>query len=230
LVATCVATLALIFMEYASERSLLRALYTLAPQLYAPRFAALIELAAWVLVRIIGFALLPMLAIRLLLRRPILDCGLRLGTLTGHRRAYLVLFALVLPCIAFAASQPAFVAYYPFYKLADRSWFDLLSWELLYALHFVALEFFFRGFWPSAFERSMGEHAAYVSVAPYCMIHFSKPLLEVVAALPAGIVLGVLAMRARSIWGGALLHVAVAWSMDALALIQTTGWPERLWP
>ncbi|MDB4975327.1 MAG: hypothetical protein JWN48_3668, partial [Myxococcaceae bacterium] len=63
--------------------------------------------------------------------------------------------------------------------------------------------------------------------APYCMIHFSKPLLEVLAAIPAGIVLGLMAMRARSIWGGAALHVAVAWTMDALSIWQTTGWPTR---
>jgi membrane protease YdiL (CAAX protease family) len=70
----------------------------------------------------------------------------------------------------------------------------------------------------------------FVAVAPYCMIHFTKPLLEVLAAIPAGIVLGLLAMRARSIWGGAALHVGVAWTMDALALAKTSGLPSRFWP
>ena len=58
----------------------------------------------------------------------------------------------------------------------------------------------------------------------------AKPVIEVIAALPAGLVLGLLAMRARSIWGGVLVHVAVAWLMDALALVQGPGLPQRLWP
>ena len=69
-----------------------------------------------------------------------------------------------------------------------------------------------------------------MSAVPYCMIHFTKPLIEVIAALPAGLVLGLFAMRARSIWGGVLLHVAVAWLMDALALLQGAGLPRRLVP
>jgi membrane protease YdiL (CAAX protease family) len=149
---------------------------------------------------------------------------------SGHRLAYAGVLALVLPCVMLAARRPEFVAYYPFYRLAHASWVDLIAWELLYAAHFVGLEFFFRGFWLTACRRSFGSQAVLVSAVPYCMIHFTKPLVEVVAALPAGIALGLLAMRARSIWGGALVHVAVAWLMDALALSQSTGLPTRFWP
>jgi len=41
----------------------------------------------------------------------------------------------------------------------------------------------------------------------------------------AGIVLGTLAMATRSIWCGVLIHVSVAWTMDCLALMHTTGFP-----
>jgi membrane protease YdiL (CAAX protease family) len=37
----------------------------------------------------------------------------------------------------------------------------------------------------------------------------------------AGIVLGTVALRTGSIWGGVLVHCAVAWSMDLLALYRT---------
>jgi membrane protease YdiL (CAAX protease family) len=230
LVACVVSTLALVFMEYTSERSLARWLYTLDPTLYRPRWAPLLELGLWIGVRLVGFFVLPALAIRALLRGRIVASGLGLGTLRRHWLPYVVLFALVLPCIVLAAQRPEFTSYYPFYKFAGESWLELCVWELLYAAHFVALEFFFRGFWLTACRRSFGSHAVFVALAPYCMIHFTKPLLEVLAAIPAGIVLGVLAMRARSIWGGATLHVAVAWGMDGLALLKSTGFPSRLWP
>jgi uncharacterized protein len=229
-VAGVVGALALVFMEYASERSVVGALYSVFPWLYHPRFAALAELCAWVGVRLFGFVVIPALAIRLILRAPVRSFGLRFTLSGGSLKGYLALFVLVVPCILLAARRPEFAAYYPFYRFAYASWLELAIWELIYALHFVALEFFFRGFWLEACRRSFGASAVFMSTVPYCMIHFTKPLLEVLAAIPAGIVLGVLALRARTIWGGALVHVAVAWLMDALALAQTTGFPRRFWP
>ena len=230
LVACVVSTLALVFMEYTSERSLARWLYTLEPALYRPRWVPLLELGLWIGVRLVGFFVLPALALRFLLSRRLLASGLGLGSLRRSWLPYVLLLGLVLPCIALAAQRPEFTQYYPFYKFAGQSWLELGLWELLYAAHFVALEFFFRGFWLEACRRSFGSHAVFVALAPYCMIHFTKPLLEVLAAIPAGIVLGLLAMKARSIWGGAALHVAVAWGMDGLALLKTTGFPARFWP
>jgi uncharacterized protein len=229
-VACVVGALALVFMEYVSERSVTAGVYALFPALYRPRFAALAELAAWIFLRLIGFVVIPALAIRFILRRRVRDFGLGPAMLPGTGVGYLALFALVVPCVLLAASRPEFTSYYPFYRFAYASWAELAVWELLYASHFVALEFFFRGFWLTACRQSFGSAAVFVSAVPYCMIHFTKPLLEVVAALPAGIVLGLFSMRARAIWGGAALHVAVAWLMDALALAQTTGFPARLFP
>jgi len=37
-------------------------------------------------------------------------------------------------------------------------------------------------------------------------------------------------MRTRSIWGGIMIHVGIAVSMDVAALLQTTGLPKVLWP
>ena len=47
-------------------------------------------------------------------------------------------------------------------------------------------------------------------VVPYCMIHYGKPYLEAGAAIIAGVVLGSLSMRTRSIWAGFLVHGTVA--------------------
>jgi hypothetical protein len=71
----------------------------------------------------------------------------------------------------------------------------------------------------------MGAYAIFVMAVPYCMIHFHKPIAEVVGAIFAGIVLGTLAMVTRSIWCGVLIHISVAWTMDALALAHTFGLP-----
>jgi membrane protease YdiL (CAAX protease family) len=49
-------------------------------------------------------------------------------------------------------------------------------------------------------------------------------------AIVAGIVLGTLAMKTRSIWSGFLIHVSVAISMDVAALMQTEGMPTTWYP
>src|SRR4029077_10260653 len=138
---------------------------------------------------------------------------------------YAALFAAILPVVIIASYSKPFLATYPFYKAAARSWTDFVAWELMYAASFVALEFFFRGFLLFTLERQMGAYAIFVMIVPYCMIHFHKPVAEVCGAVFAGIVLGTLAMATRSIWCGVLIHISVAWSMDLLVLLHTIGLP-----
>jgi membrane protease YdiL (CAAX protease family) len=241
MVAFLVGALCLVGMEYlAGPRvlaGLLRGLHELFPEQVAAypllrtgRWYALLDLGFWVATRTLGFLLVPGLAIRLLLGQRLSDYGLRVAGLKGHLPIYGCLFLAVLPLLGAAALRPEFVAYYPFYRHAADSWFDLLCWEALYAFQFFCVEFFFRGFLPMASRKSLGSHAAAAAMVPYCMVHFTKPLLEVLGAIPAGLTLGLLALRTRSIWGGVLLHVAVAWTMDALAIAQTTGFPRTFWP
>src|SRR6201999_3157992 len=136
----------------------------------------------------------------------------------GHLPIYVVLFLLVLPAVVLASRTAAFRETYPFYRLANRSVADLVLWELLYAAQFLSLEFFFRGFILHGLRRALGANAIFVMLVPYCMIHYGKPFSETLGAIGAGLILGTLAMRTRSIWGGVLIHIGVATTMDLLAL------------
>jgi membrane protease YdiL (CAAX protease family) len=62
---------------------------------------------------------------------------------------------------------------------------------------------------------------------PYCMIHYGKPYLETHGAIVAGVVLGSLAMRTRSIYAGFLVHVTVAFAMDFLSLMRRGALPTH---
>jgi membrane protease YdiL (CAAX protease family) len=65
---------------------------------------------------------------------------------------------------------------------------------------------------------------------PYCMIHYGKPYLEAAGAVVAGVALGSLAMRTRSIYSGFLVHVTVALLMDLLSLAHRNAIPKVFWP
>jgi membrane protease YdiL (CAAX protease family) len=175
--------------------------------------------AFWVGARVVFYFFIPIGTLMVLGRNP-RDYGLQLGGVRQHFPLYVVLAVSMSPIVIAASFTKAFQNYYPFYAYAGESFRGFVTWEALYAVQFITLEFFFRGFLLFALARYIGVYAIFVMVIPYCMIHFGKPFAEVLAAIPAGVVLGALALRTRSIWPGVLLHIAVGWSMDALSLWQ----------
>lgn len=184
----------------------------------------------WALSRIFGYVLVPITVWKLCFRKDrILDYGLRVKGIFEHLWIYGVLLAIVVPVMFIVSQQPDFGNYYPFYKLSSRSWFDFLAWEVMYYAQFFALEFFFRGWMVGALRRSMGASAIFVMSLPYCMIHYGKPYLEAHGAIVAGVVLGTLSMRTRSIYAGFLLHVSVAAGMDILSLFKRGALPQVFW-
>jgi membrane protease YdiL (CAAX protease family) len=167
---------------------------------------------------LIAYIALPTIVMLLLPGKPLRDCNLSWQGFRQHYSLYIILYAAVLPVIWLVSLSPDFYNFYPMYPQAGRSWFDLLAWEGLYAGQFVALEFFFRGFLVGGLSRYIGIFAVPVSVMPYMMIHFTKPWPEALASIVAGFVLGSLAWKTKSIWGGVCVHCAVAIAMDLLAL------------
>ncbi len=180
----------------------------------------------WTFWRILGYFILPAVFTWVVLRESIRDYGLRLKGVWQHAWMYVVFFIIVLICITCVSRQEAFLIYYPFYSRAQESWFDLLAWETMYIAQFFALEFFFRGFLLMPCRAAMGSSAIFAMTIPYTMIHYDKPLLEVFAAIVAGIVLGTLAMRTRSIVNGFFIHAAVAVSMDLSSILHRGGLPR----
>jgi membrane protease YdiL (CAAX protease family) len=184
----------------------------------------------WVSARVFGYVLVPLPIWKALFPKDsLLDMGLRGKGFFGHLWIYGLCLAVVVPAMLIVSSQPDFGTYYPFYKLSSRSWFDFLVWESIYFLQFFALEMFFRGWILGALRRNFGAGAVFAMAVPYCMIHYGKPYLEANGAIVAGIVLGSLAMRTRSIYAGFLVHITVAFSMDFLSLWRRAALPHHFW-
>jgi hypothetical protein len=226
LVVMCTVALSLTLIEYFGDRDV----YDAAVRRWWPGFAShrYFELGGfvyWSLARQVGYILIPLLVVLFMPGERMRDYGLTVRGVFRHIWIYGLLLAVVLPAVAMVSFTAAFQNTYPFYKLAARSWTDFLVWELFYALQFFALEVFFRGFMLHALKRPMGAYAIFAMAVPYCMIHYHKPLPEVLGAVAAGIVLGTLSLHTGSIWCGWLIHVSVALSMDWLAMLQTAGYP-----
>jgi hypothetical protein len=144
--------------------------------------------------------------------------------LTTHNfnvRPYFLLLALLLPLIALASAQPDFLAVYP--KVKNLSFLDnyihpawpwKLLYELSYGLDFLSIELFFRGLLIVGIVRYAGDSVILPMAAFYCTIHFGKPLGECISSFFGGLILGVLAARTRSILGGLIVHLGLAWLME----------------
>jgi membrane protease YdiL (CAAX protease family) len=187
-------------------------------------------LRAWWAVTRIGGYLFPLALWPLFFRRDsLLDFGLRPRGFREHAWIYAMCVFFMVPILLAVSHQSDFVNYYPLYKHAGRSWLDYLVWEALYILQFLTLEIFFRGWWIRA-TRVFGVGAIWSMVVPYTMIHFGKPYLEACSAMVAGVVLGSLSMRTRSIYAGFLVHGTVAVLMDVLSLSRQNALPTLLTP
>ena len=212
-----VVCVSLTLQEYVGQRELYKLWF---PEHGRDRYFQLQAFGWWAGWRVLGYMVLPIIVILLLPGERLRDYHISPRGFIKHLWIYLVMFALILPAVVLASRTDAFRGTYPFYSWANRSLFDLWAWEAMYAIQFLSLEFFFRGFMLHGLRRALGANAIYVMIVPYCMIHYGKPMAETFGAIGAGLILGTLAMRTRSIWGGVMIHVGVAWTMDLLAVSQ----------
>lgn len=141
-------------------------------------------------------------------------------------RPYIGLLLLMVPLLLAAAFSPDFLKQYPqaarmmqVAGIQDHKFGYGLLFEGCYGLNFVITEFFFRGFLLLVLSRWLGYGAILPIAALYVTIHFGKPLGETISSFFGGIILGVLALETRSIWGGVLIHLGVAWGMELAATL-----------
>lgn len=163
----------------------------------------------------------PAILVIVCLGEKVTDYGVKLRGWSLGWKIYLVFVAVMLPLVLLMSATEHFQRAYPFYRgwtPEKDGWDRLVMWEVAYALQFVALEFFFRGFLVHGLKHRFGVYSVFVMTVPYCMIHFQKPLAECVASIIAGVALGLMSLKTRSVWLGAALHISVAWGMDTCSL------------
>jgi membrane protease YdiL (CAAX protease family) len=180
------------------------------------------ELTYWVFTLVVFYFIIPIMMIKFYFKENISDYGLKIkGALNGYY-LYIIMLLVMIPLVLYFSTTAGFQAKYPFLKVTkgDALFPELLKWELLYCTQFFVLEFFFRGFVVFGLKPQLGLYSIFIMTIPYCMIHFGKPLPEALAAIIAGVVLGFLSMKNKSIWLGFLIHCSVGVGMDMASLWQ----------
>lgn len=142
---------------------------------------------------------------------------------------YLIMLLIMVPLITAASTQPDFLSVYPKMKMvlplpndADPGWFYKLLFQLSYGSDFFSIEIFFRGFLIIGFMKWMGKDAILPMACFYCTIHFGKPLGECISSYFGGLLLGIVSYNTRSIYGGLMVHLGIAWLMELGGYIGNT--------
>ncbi len=142
-----------------------------------------------------------------------------------HIKGYFSLYLMLLPFIILISFTADFQIAYPQFKpwlyediFGLETWLYTSIFEITYALDFIMTELMFRGALVIGMTALLGRKAVLPMVAMYCAIHFGKPLGETISSVFGGYILGALAYQTRHIWGGVIVHILIALSMEIMGL------------
>lgn len=155
--------------------------------------------------------------------------GFQLGDWRAGLTITALFLAIMLPATWVASTLNAFKGIYPLagnsaYMIhlgggkTELSWKLFLTYEAAYFSYFIAWEFLFRGWMVHGIMPKWGRGPAIlVQMMPFAVMHLGKAELETLGSIIAGIALGILSVRTRSFYYGALIHGVVAVWMDWLS-------------
>lgn len=171
----------------------------------------------WFWSSVLLYLVIPLIAARLTPGQGISRTGFAMGDRRFGFTAAALMLAAFLPVVTLASGLPAFASAYPLCGAIKGSPLAFVAYELSYVAYFFAWEYLFRGYLLFSLEPALGRFAAFVQMMPFAVAHLGKPESETFGSIGAGVILGLVALRARSFVYGAIVHAVVAVAMDLLA-------------
>lgn len=163
----------------------------------------------------------PFLVVKLAFRQDLRKFGFQLGDVGYGLRVFVIALPILLLVAYVGSLDPAIQAEYPLAKSAIRHVPLFLFVELFYLVYYLGWEFLFRGFMLFGLEERHGAVLAIlVQMIPSAIVHIGKPASESFAAIAAGLVLGYVAFRTRSILYPLLLHATVGIGTDVFVALR----------
>jgi membrane protease YdiL (CAAX protease family) len=150
------------------------------------------------------------------------------GTTLGNKKwgfISVTLFLLILPLLYFGSQDQSLINTYPLTKDVLVSWPVFMGYEVLYIFfYYIPYEFFFRGILQRGLSKywKRWQSILYVT-ALTALLHMTKPLSEILAAIIAGIIFGILTEKTKSWYYVFLMHIIVGVSTDIFCALRFLG-------
>jgi membrane protease YdiL (CAAX protease family) len=127
---------------------------------------------------------------------------------------------VMLPLVWIVSSIPSFGSTYPHLQSARESWKVFFIYQTGMFIYMFSWEFIWRGFMLFGLELKFGYYSVLIQMIPFLILHNGKPVLETFGAIIAGIALGILALRTRSVYYCIIAHAGVMFSMDFISTLR----------
>ena len=180
----------------------------------------LLEYLYWFIGDFVTLFIFPLLIIRFFFKEKLSSYGLRVGDYKAGLKITLIFVAIMLPLVWFVSASNSFANVYPHLSSARESWTIFLIYELSLLVYMIAWEFVWRGFMLFGVYEKFGFYSIFIQMIPFVILHNGKPMLETFGAIVAGLALGILALRTRSIFYCVIAHMSVMFSIDLISSLR----------
>lgn len=137
-----------------------------------------------------------------------------------HQIMIILCCLILIPIMAiYLKSYGDFKEIYPILRDYSISYKQLIIFEIFMFMYIYAWEYFVRGFILSGLYKRYGFDAIIIQTIVFTLLHFDKPILELVLSIPGGIALGILAVKTRSINLGVVIHAILFITFDVVFFI-----------
>jgi uncharacterized protein len=180
----------------------------------------LYEYIYWFVGDFLTLFILPVLIIKLLLKEKLTNYGVRVGDYKIGLKYSLVFLAIMIPIVWFVSANKDFINTYPQLSDVKYSWSIFILFEAGILLYMIAWEFIWRGFMLFGLEEKFGYYSVLIQMIPFLILHNGKPSPETFGAIIAGLALGILALKTRSVLYCIITHAGVMFSIDLISTLR----------
>lgn len=180
----------------------------------------LYEYLYWYIGDFLTFFILPVLIIKLIFKEKLVDYGLSTGDFKAGIKITLLFLVLMIPLVWIFSSFPDFVRTYPQLASVRDNWNTFIIFEIGLLVYVTAWEFVWRGFMLFGLKEKFGYYAIFIQMIPFLILHNGKPAAETFGAIIAGLALGVLAWRTRSVYYCVIAHAGVMFGIDLITTLR----------
>lgn len=149
------------------------------------------------------------------------EYGFSFGEKSSAAVLTLLSVVIMVPIVIIASRNPSFHKVYPLFRVMKQGGWSFLVYEIYFLCFFFMWEFFFRGVMLFSLKKhSQGSvyPAVMMQAVIFAFAHLGKPGLETFSSLFGGIALGLIILRLRTFIPAALIHFAIALTMDIIAV------------
>jgi membrane protease YdiL (CAAX protease family) len=174
----------------------------------------------WIVGDFCCFFIFPWFIIKISFKEKLSQYGIKSIQVYNGLKYLLPALLLILIVSWFTTSIESISFTHPVLFEAKNNWSWFIVFELMLFGYIFAWEFLWRGYMLFGLESIFGWYAVFIQTIPFVILHNGKPAIETFSAIAGGIMLGIIAIKTRTILYGVILHFGLIFFIDLFSVIR----------